>query len=103
MGQAITLAEGSGDLQALRMAQIPLIERDLLEGRPEVAQARLGRLLDPRGSGRFEGVAQLLALMAWTHLSLDEEAKADALASQGVERARAEGNQLTLVDALRYE
>jgi predicted ATPase/class 3 adenylate cyclase len=101
--QAIALAERSNDLQALRYAQIPLIERDLLQGRTEVARARLDRLFDPRGSGRFEGVANLLTLAGWLRLELGELAQAAALVEQARAQAEAEQNKLALVEALRMQ
>ncbi len=101
--QAITLAERSGDLQALRYAQIPLIERDLLDGRTEVARARLDRLFDPRSSGRYEGMANLLALAAWMRLELGDVAQAGVLVTQARAQAEGERNQLALVEALRVQ
>ncbi|HEX6817621.1 MAG TPA: AAA family ATPase [Ktedonobacterales bacterium] len=99
--QAIALAERSGDQQALRDAQIPLIERDLLDGRVEVARARLERIFDPRNSGRFEGLANLLALSAWMRLELGETGQAAAMAAQATTQAETEQNQLALVEGLR--
>ena len=101
--QAISLAERSGDQQALRDAQIPLIERDLLDGRVEVARARLERIFDPHNSGRFEGLANLLALSAWMRLELGETAQAATMAAQAVSQAEAEQNQLALVEGLRIQ
>jgi len=101
--QAIALAERSGDLQALRYAQVPLIERDLLDGRTEVARARLDRLFDPRSSGRYEGMAQVLALAAWMRLELGDVAQAGVLVTQARAQAEAEQNQLALVEALRVQ
>jgi hypothetical protein len=42
-------AHDTGDLQALRLAQSTLAERDLLQGRPAAAHARLVPLLDRPG------------------------------------------------------
>src|SRR5439155_21241356 len=46
LAEGVALAEPSGNLEALREAQYLLAERDLREGRPEAARARLVPLLD---------------------------------------------------------
>jgi tetratricopeptide (TPR) repeat protein len=99
--EAITVADRSGNLQALRNALAPLIERDLLEGRPKVARGRLDRLLDRQNAQEDEGVAQALALLAWTQLEQDELDRAAESASRGEARARADHNQIALVEVLR--
>lgn len=99
--EATAAAERSGDLQALRAAQMPLAERELVEGRPEAARARLDRLLDRTASGWDEGVAQILTLLAWAQLELDDEAQTESLVALSITRAITEQNRLALVDALR--
>jgi tetratricopeptide (TPR) repeat protein len=107
--EAITVAERSGDLQALRYALVILAERDLLEGRPEVARARLERLSARRHVDMAEWAgadaqdAQILALLAWTHLELGNTAEAEELAANSTVRARAEQHQLALIAALRVQ
>ena len=99
--EAITLAERSNDLQALQYALAALVERDLLEGRPEVARARLDRLLDRQTSSRAESSAHILALLAWTHMEMGDLAQAQELAAQSAARAVTEQNRLSLVESLR--
>ncbi|HEX8036259.1 MAG TPA: AAA family ATPase [Ktedonobacterales bacterium] len=99
--QAISLAERSGDLQVLRSAIIALSERDLLEGRPEVARARLDQLLERESSLGEQGGPHIMALLAWTHLELGDLAEAQELVAQSTSRALAEHNRLALIDALR--
>lgn len=99
--QAITLAERSGDLQVLRSALIALSERDLLEGRPEVARARLDQLLERESSLGEQGGPHIMALLAWTHLEFGELAESQELVAHSTSRALAEHNRLALIDALR--
>jgi tetratricopeptide (TPR) repeat protein len=47
------------------------------------------------------GVVRLLPLLAWTYLELGDDARADQVALEGIERARAQGNRLALVELLR--
>jgi transcriptional regulator with XRE-family HTH domain/tetratricopeptide (TPR) repeat protein len=101
--EAITQAEKLGDLQALRLAQIPLIERDLLEERAEVASARLNRLLDSGRSTVLEGASYLFTLLAWLALEQDELEKADALVAESLTRADAEQHKLARVSALQIQ
>ena len=99
--EAIMLAERSNDLQALQYALAALVERDLLEGRPEVARARLDRLLERQTSSRAESSAHILALLAWTHMAIGDLAQAQELAAQSAARALSEQNRLALIEALR--
>jgi tetratricopeptide (TPR) repeat protein/transcriptional regulator with XRE-family HTH domain len=95
-------AESIGELQVLRHAAAALAERDLLEGRPEAARARLEPLLDRAGQHELH-VTLLLPLLAWAQLSLGDHLRATDLAAEGVERARTQTHQLALVDALRIQ
>jgi tetratricopeptide (TPR) repeat protein len=101
--QASAMAERSGDLEALRYAQVPLVERELVSGEPEQARTRLDRLFDRRSAGWDEGVAHLLVLLAWSHVQLDDAAQAEELTALSIRRAIAEENRLALVDALRVQ
>jgi tetratricopeptide (TPR) repeat protein len=75
-------------------------ECDLLVGKPASARAHLAPLLDP-DTPQAADVAPLLPLMAWALLDLGEYGEADEVAWQAVARAREQGRQVLLVDALR--
>src|SRR5262249_26259793 len=60
---------------ALRWTQMTLAERDLLDGHPEEACARLEPLLD-RGGCHETDVTRFLPLLAWAYLKLGAEARA---------------------------
>ena len=100
--EALAMAEQGKDLQALRWGHGLLAERDLLEGRPDRARLRLGPFLDRPGLEELD-VDVLLPLMAWAHLDLGELDVATEMAARGLTRARAEGNRVALVDALRVQ
>ncbi len=101
LGEAVALAERSGDLHVLRSASAALSERDLLNGRPEAARERLARLRDRDQALGEDGAPGIAALFAWTHLELGEDAQAQALAAQSISRAAAEHNRLVMIEALR--
>jgi len=101
LGDAITLAERSGDLHVLRSASAALSERDLLEGRPEAARERLERLLERERALGDEGTPGILAMFAWLRLEGGEAYQAQELAAQSAARAVAEHNRLALIEALR--
>lgn len=98
--EGAALAEQTGDLQALRLAQPSLAERDLLAGQPVAAHARLVPLLDR--PGQQEGlVTYLLPYLAWASLDLGHEDEAAAQLEECLERSRREDIRLAEVDALR--
>jgi tetratricopeptide (TPR) repeat protein len=97
-----TTLERSGWLELLREAQSLLAELDLLEGRPEVARARLIPLLDRPGVAEHSAT-RLLAVLAWAHLELGELAEAERVVSQAIMRMRADNDRLDLVNALRVQ
>ncbi|HKC75238.1 MAG TPA: hypothetical protein VKF37_13730, partial [Chloroflexota bacterium] len=97
--EAIDLAEWSGDLQALRWASGVMTELDVLEGRPEAANARLGPLLDREGLEECD-VTALLPVLAWAQLEQGQVEQAASVVEQALARARAEDMQLVLVEAL---
>jgi tetratricopeptide (TPR) repeat protein len=98
--EGAALAEQTGDLQALRLAQPSLAERDLLAGQPAAAHARLVPLLDR--PGQQEGlVTYLLPYLAWALLDLDREDEAAEQLEECLERSRREDIRLAEVDALR--
>ena len=97
---AAALAEQTGDLQALRLAQPSLAERNLLASQPAAAHAQLVPLLDR--PGQQEGlVTYLLPYLAWASLDLGYEDETTALLDECLERSRREDIRLAEVDALR--
>jgi transcriptional regulator with XRE-family HTH domain/tetratricopeptide (TPR) repeat protein len=100
--EAGALAEGSGDLQALRWAAGTLAEIEILEGRPAAARARLLPLLDRPGLQECD-VTMLLPVLAWAQLELDQVDDAAATVKWALGRARPEGMRLVLVEALRVQ
>jgi len=79
-----------------------LAERDLLEGNPGAARARLESLLDRPGMREIHAT-MLMPLLAWAYLDLDEGALAEEMAAQSIARATDETYQLALGDALRIQ
>jgi tetratricopeptide (TPR) repeat protein len=94
--------ERSGEHFALPWAQRFLAERDLLDGHPEAAHARLVPLLDRPGLEESQ-VSRLLPELAWAHLEIGEIGEAEAVAAQAIRRMRADDDRLDLVDALRVQ
>jgi tetratricopeptide (TPR) repeat protein/transcriptional regulator with XRE-family HTH domain len=97
---AIALAEGTGDIEALRLAHTALAERELLAGDASAARARLTPLLDRPGQ-QESSVTTLMPILAWTCLEQGETEQAEALLEQCTTRASAEGMRPILVHALR--
>jgi tetratricopeptide (TPR) repeat protein len=99
------LAEGDRLRQASETTRVQvwsvcvLAECSLLAGHPTLAQQRLSPWLAPDATE--DDITPLVSLMAWAHLDLDRVEKAADLAAQAVTRARAQGRQVVLVDALR--
>src|SRR5262249_15183405 len=87
---------------ALRWTQMTLAERDLLDGYPYEACARLEPLLD-RGRYQETDVTRLLPFLAWAYLELGEEPRAQATAHQAIARARAQHMCPALSDGLRVQ
>jgi tetratricopeptide (TPR) repeat protein/transcriptional regulator with XRE-family HTH domain len=99
--EALAIADRSGDLQAQRVICCMLAERDLLERRPEVARARLERVLDL--SDTMQTVTDALPLLAWAYLDLGDVKQAEDLVGDGLVRARPDNRRVTLVDLLRVQ
>jgi len=93
---------GNADLRALRQAQGLLAERDLLQGHPEAAFARLIPLLDRIGLEEWN-VIPLLPRLAWVYLERGQVRQAQEVATQAIRRAHAGGYRLALVDGLRVQ
>ena len=102
LDEAATLAEQVGDLQALRLAQTALAERDLLAAQPEAAHARLIPLLDHPGQQEAL-VTYLLPYLAWAAMELGREDEAAAHLQECLARATREHIRLAQVDALRVQ
>jgi hypothetical protein len=78
-----------------------LAERDLLQGQPAAARARLVPLLG--GPRADETDVAVLVLLAWAQLELGELAEAEQVVAEAIARMRADNNRLDLVDALRLQ
>jgi tetratricopeptide (TPR) repeat protein len=100
--EGMALAERRGDLLGRRYLETALAERDVLEGRPDAACARLVSVLEHHGQLEW-GEATLLALLAWAYLELGEIGQAAEVVGQAITRARATNNRLGSVDALRVQ
>jgi tetratricopeptide (TPR) repeat protein len=102
LAEAITLAEGMGELLALRSAHRALAEWELLDGRPEAALSRLTPLLD-RPDQQETHVTLLLPLLAWASLEGGALEEAQQWCREGIRRAVAGSYQPALVEALRVQ
>ncbi len=96
------MAEGDGDLQALRGAASVVAELEVLEGRPEAAVSRLARHLDRAGLQEYD-VTALLPVLAWAQLEQGQLDQAAVTVGQAIARARPENARIVLVDALRVQ
>ena len=86
--------------EAVRSGQGVLAEQEILQGKPGAALVRLEPLVE--GSDPEElGVVRLLSLLAWAYLELEDDDRAEEVALEGIERARAQGHRLALVELLR--
>jgi tetratricopeptide (TPR) repeat protein/transcriptional regulator with XRE-family HTH domain len=92
-------AQGSPGFGLLAQAHALLAEREILEGCPDAACARLAPLLAGAGHDLWGG-AHVQRTLTWAHLEMGHLAVADEMVGQAVTRARATGYQLGLVDAL---
>jgi tetratricopeptide (TPR) repeat protein len=98
--ESVALAEKVPYPEAVRSGQGVLAERELLEGKPEEALARLEPLVE--GSDAEElGVVRLLPYLAWAYLDLGDEKRAEDAVMEGIERARSQGHNLALTELLR--
>lgn len=105
--EVVALAARTGDMEALRWANVWLAELALREGRPEeIREARdlLAALLDRpelREAGWRElDVTALLPRLAWAYLELGNTDEATTMAVESVGRAREQGHRIALADAL---
>jgi len=101
--EAAMRAEAPGrDHWLRRHGQRLLAMRDLLDGNPAAALARVKPLTDQPGA-REPQVTLLFATLAWAHLELDQEDGAEAALAEGLERARAQTYRLAQADLLRVQ
>jgi tetratricopeptide (TPR) repeat protein len=98
--ESITLAERVPYPEAVRSGQGVLAEQELLQGKPGAALARLEPLVE-RSDPDELGVVRLLPLLAQACLEVGNEDRAEDVVLKGIERARAQGNTLALVELLR--
>jgi tetratricopeptide (TPR) repeat protein len=89
LDEALRLLAHGQDLQARRFVQRVLAERDVLEGCPDAALARLAPLLDRPGLEEVD-VTELLPLVAWAHLERGDVMQARAVVAQALKRAQAQ-------------
>lgn len=100
LDEAITCAVRNTDLQALRWAHGTLAERELLQGKPELAIARLEAVLDRPGEQVID-VTNLLPLLAWAYSDLGMELRASKTVEEGIRRAESGGLLPALANARR--
>jgi tetratricopeptide (TPR) repeat protein len=89
LDEALRLLAHGQDLQARRFVQRVLAERDVLEGCPDAALARLAPLLDRPGLEEVD-VTELLPLVAWAHLERGDVMQARAVVAQALKRSQAQ-------------
>lgn len=97
------LARLHGAQTLVRVSESYLAERDLLEGRPEMARARLVPLRDRTGMQEMQVTTYLLPVLAWAHLELGETDQAEQAIAEALLRARQGRFRLTLVGAFRVQ
>ena len=98
--ESVALAEKIPYPEAVRSGQGVLAERELLEGKPGAALARLEPLVQGSDVGEL-GVVRQLPYLAWAYLDLGDEERAEDAVLEGIERARAQGHNLALTELLR--
>jgi tetratricopeptide (TPR) repeat protein len=102
LAAGLAVAQRQDDLQAIRAAHRWLAERDLLQGHPQQARARLQPLLDRSGLEELQ-VAPLLAPLVLAHLELGDVEQAEDILITSLERTRRQSHRLALVDLLRVQ
>jgi predicted ATPase/DNA-binding XRE family transcriptional regulator len=100
--EAMALVGDTPSHEVLRVAQWSQAERDLVQGHPELACARLEPLLDRPGQQEID-VTTLLPLLAWAYLDLGDEERAEALVTATMARAAAADMQRTRTNGLRVQ
>jgi tetratricopeptide (TPR) repeat protein len=100
--EGCTIADRSAGFGLLLDAHARLAEREILEGHPDAACARLAPLLD---AARQEvwGRPYAQAILAWAYLEMGDVAAAGELVGHAVRRARGERYGFALVEAQRVQ
>lgn len=98
LNEALSLAERGADLQARRIAQAALAERELLRGEASSALRRLNPLLDANMADAKDSIA-LLPLVGWARLEQGDSVGAAAALDLCLRRAGETGNRLVTLDA----
>jgi hypothetical protein len=98
--ECVTIAEHLGLADHLREVQALLAEKDLLEGNPHVALARLHSLLDSPG---WQEHLNFLLFLAATRLQVDDLDGAEEAIATAVADATRQRLSVGLVDALRIQ
>jgi tetratricopeptide (TPR) repeat protein len=105
--EAAMSAEAPGrDLWLRWHGQWLLAERDLLDGQPGAALARLTPLVGHTGGRERQCTIMftlLFAPLAWAYLELDQEDEAEAVLTEGMARAHAQNHRLAQADLLRVQ
>jgi tetratricopeptide (TPR) repeat protein len=99
--EALTIAQGCGDIQAQRIIQWFLAERDLLQGQPEAARARLEPIVNL--ANKEHAMTEVLHVLAWAYLDLGDPARAEEVLSTGLARARPDKRWSYVVELLRVQ
>jgi tetratricopeptide (TPR) repeat protein/transcriptional regulator with XRE-family HTH domain len=92
-----------GSRAGLRIAESALAERDLLEGNPKAAFARLLPLLDRPDEEEHYVTTSVLPMLAWAYLDLGDTAQAAGLVADATRRLRSRRHLPALVGALRVQ
>jgi tetratricopeptide (TPR) repeat protein len=99
---ALEAAIQEGNLYVIRWAQPNLAERDLMDGRPAAALARLEPWLDRPGQVETD-VTAILPFLAWAYLDLGDTERAQEVITATIDRAGRGGHGNALVDSLRVQ
>ncbi len=99
---SITLATAQGEQLTLRWTQTAWAEWELLQDQPAQARLRLEPLLDRAGEEEH-AVTQLLPMLGWAALDLDEIEQASHIIQQAIARAQTRQMRPALADALRIQ
>jgi tetratricopeptide (TPR) repeat protein len=102
LAEARAVAGRSKEDQVLRLIEALLAERDLLNGQPAAARARLAPLFG-RGLLQERTRVELLVLRAWAAVELGMEVEAEEFVDDSVRSAREHQIHLVLPDALRVQ